>query len=300
MPSQAPDSFKSKLIERLREISRGAPSPIGFGRAPTMHPPALLMLAVLPRNETALAEAAVRAGADAIALRLHGAATEFLSQTGDLAAESTAIKDTVAALAGKAVVGLVIGSNGTMSPDCLPQLADLGVDFVAAYPHLTPAGFLELAHAGRLAILDHQGGATARGVNDLPIQAVLVRIERPADSPVTMTVLDAMSYRSAADGIHRPIIAFPSWKLVPGDLEPLKNAGIEGVALVGPQPDASAEAVEAAIRPYDELVTRLGKPNGRRVALTEPAVVLPRVAVPSEANGDEPDEDDDDARLGPG
>ena len=55
--------------------------------------------------------------------------------------------------------------------------------------------------------------------------------------------------------------------------------GIEGIALVGPEPEATAEAVEASIKPYHDVVTRLGKPTGRRVALAEPAVILPRVAV---------------------
>ena len=32
----------------------------------------------------------------------------------------------------------------------------------------------------------------------------------------------------------------------------------------GPEPDATAESVESAIRPYREVVTRLGKPVGRR------------------------------------
>jgi hypothetical protein len=109
-----------------------------------------------------------------------------------------------------------------------------------------------------------------------------------------MTVLDVATFRAAADGIHRPMVAFPSWKVATGDVEILKNAGIEGLALVGPEPDATPEALEAAIRPYADVVARLGKPVGRRVALAEPSVILPRVAAPStDAESDEPDEDDE-------
>ena len=224
-------------------------------------------------------------------MRLHGAGTDALKETGDFAADGQAVVAAVTMVGDRAIVGVVIGSNGTVNAEDLKKVTSSGVDFVATYPHLTPAAFLDLGLVGRFAILDQQGGTVARGVNDLSIQGVLLRTERPPDSPVEMTVLDVASMRGAADGIHRPIIAFPSWKLAPADLEILKNAGIEGVALVGPEPDATAEAVESWVRQYRDIVPRLGKPTGRRVALSEPAVILPR-AVPS--GGFEEDDDGED------
>jgi hypothetical protein len=294
MSTKAPEANKTKLIERLRQISRGAPAPIGFGRVAESTAPAMLLVAVLPRNELGLAQAALRAGVTVIAFRLCGAQTDLLKETGDLDAERQAILDAVKALGDQAVTGVIVGSNGSLDPSKLGALTELGVDFVAAYPHLMSAGFLELTSVGRIAILDHQGGQLARGINDLSIQAVLVRTERPADSPPTMTVLDVAAFRAAADGIHRPLIAFPSWKVAPEDVEILKNAGIEALALVGPSPDADEKTIEDTVRPYAEIVGRLGKPTGRRVALTEPAVILPRVAAPLGGDeGDEPDEDDE-------
>lgn len=284
----------SKLITRLREISRGAPAPIGFGRAPLAAAPAMLLLAVIPRNDVGIAEAAVRGGANAIALRICGAGTDLLRETGDVAAEAQVIRETQQAINERAIVGLIVGSNGALAAGQLAEVADLGVDFIAMYPHLTPAGFLELSTVGRIAILDHQGGSVARGINDLSIQAALVRLERPSDSPPEMSVLDVAAYRAVADVVHRPMIVFPSWKSVPDDLEVLKNAGIEGLAIVGPKPDATADEVEATIHPYREMVQRLGKPTGRRIALTEPAVILPRAAsAPGGEAVEEPDEDDE-------
>ena len=294
MPSTTQEALKSRLVERLRTISRGAPSPLGFGRSAPVSAPAMILLAVLPRNELALAEAAVRAGADAIALRLCGAVTDLLKETGDFAAEEAAIRETLAVLGDKTSVGIIVGSNGTLAPDQLAQIGGLGIDFLATYPHLTPAAFLELSDVGRVAILDQQGGNVVRGINDLSLQAVLVRTERPNDSPADMTVLDVATFRAAADSIHRPIVAFPSWKVVAADLEILKNAGIEGAALVGPSPDATAEQIEDEVGPFREVVARLGKPTGRRIALAEPAVILPRVAATIEVGeGEESDEDDE-------
>lgn len=284
---------KSKLIERLRQISRGAPAPIGFGRTSESTVPCMLLVAVLPRNELALAEAAVSGGADVVVFRINGAGTEFLAETGDLEKEGEAIKEAKAALGNRAVVGLIVGSNGNLSPNEVPKVAGLGLDFVAAYPHLTPANFLEVGEIGRVAILDQQGGQVSRGINDLSIQAALLRIDRPSDSPPEMTVLDVATYRGAADVIHRPIIVFPTWTMTPGDLEVLKNAGIEAVALVGPAPDADAEKVGGLVSPYRETVNRLGKPTGRRVALSEPAVILPRAAALADEDGDEEPEEDD-------
>jgi hypothetical protein len=293
MPSKALDESKSKLVDKLRQISRGAPAPLGFGRVAPTTARAIFLLAVLPRNDRELAEAAVRAGADAVALRVCGAGTDLLKETGDLAAEKLTIEETVIALRDRCIVGLVVGSNGAVATDELPKLVDVGVDFIAAYPHLTPANFLELTDLGRVAILDQQSGTAARGINDLSIQAVLLRTDRPGDSPAGMTVLDVATCRSAADVIHRPIVAFPSWTVSAQDVEVLKNAGIEGLALVGPEPDASAETVEASIRPYAEIVGRLGKPVGRRVALAEPQVILPRAAASADEADDEPDGDDE-------
>lgn len=294
MPTKATDSSKSKLVERLRLTSRGAPSPIGFGRVAGVSPRALTLLAVLPRNERDLAEAAVRAGADAVALRICGAGTELLKETGDLSAEAAVIREIVSELRDRAIVGIVIGSNGNVSAEDIKSVGEVGADFVAAYPHLTPATFLELDETGRVAIVDQQGGGAARGINDLSVQAVLLRTERPGDSPPFMTVLDVAMFRAAGDGIHRPIVVFPSWKVSPDDLEIVKNAGIEGIALVGPEPDATPETVEATIRPYSDVVGRLGKPLGRRVALAEPSVVLPRVAAPlADDEGEEADEGDE-------
>lgn len=289
-------STRSKLVERLRQISRGAPAPIGFGRASESAAPAMLLVVVLPRNELALAETAIAAGADAVVFRVNGAATEFLNETGDLAKEEPEIKAAITAIGDRAIVGLIVGSNGVLGQGDVPKVADIGVDFVAAYPHLIPANFLELSDVGRIAILDQTGGPTSRGINDLSLQGALIRIERPNDSPPEMTVLDVATYRAAADSIHRPIIVFPTWTMAPVDLEVLKNAGIEAIALVGPAPDADAEKVTGFVEPYRDVVQRLGKPSGRRVALAEPAVILPRVAaLAGEDDGDEeePDEEDE-------
>lgn len=289
-------SSKSKLIERLRQISRGAPAPIGFGRTSGSTAPAMMLAAILPRNDLALAEAAVDSGADVIIFRILGASTEFLAETGGRSDEEAVIKEAIAVIGDRAIPGLIVGSNGSLAASDVPTLPSLGVDFVASYPHLTPATFLELSDVGRVAILDQQGGQISRGINDLSIQGALLRIERPTDSPPEMTVLDVATYRGAADGIHRPIIVLPSWTLHPNDLEVLRNAGIEAVALVGPTPDADAVKIAEVIAPYREIVKRLGKPSGRRVALAEPTVILPRMA--SLGGGgvepdEEPDEDDD-------
>ena len=292
MPNTGRDQNKSKLIERLRQISRGAASPIGFGRAPEVNVPALMLVAVLPRNDAGLAIAAVRGGADVIALRICGAGTDLLQETGSLESEEAHLKEILDAVGDKAIVGLIIGSNGSLSSAEVQKTERLGVDFVAAYPHLIPAIFLELADIGRLAILDQQGGTLARGINDLSIQSAIVRIGRTSESPPQMTVADVANNRAAADTVHRPIIAFPSWDLSPSDLEVLRDAGIEGVALVGPKPDADETAVEALTRRYRETASKLGKPTGRRAALSEAPPILPRVT-PSIGQDDEgPDEDE--------
>src|SRR5579883_1813710 len=98
MSAKPAEGYKSKLLDRLRQISRGAAAPIGFGRAAEPSPPAMLLVAVLPRNDVSLAEAAVRAGADAVAFRVCGVGTDILKETGGVEAEGQAIADAVAAI----------------------------------------------------------------------------------------------------------------------------------------------------------------------------------------------------------
>ena len=62
--------------------------------------------------------------------------------------------------------------------------------------------------------------------------------------------------------------------------------------MVGPEPDADAEKIESTVAQFRDVVSRLGKPTGRRVALAEPAVILPRAAALAADESDESDEDD--------
>lgn len=73
----------SKLISKLKEISRGTASPLGFGRLQARNVPAMLVVASLGRNDPALAEAAIAAGADALELHLHGRLSEFIKKQED-------------------------------------------------------------------------------------------------------------------------------------------------------------------------------------------------------------------------
>ena len=72
MPHQQKESTSSRLVARLREISRGAPLPFGFvGRAQPRQTSAMILIASLSRNDSAMVEAAVAGGADAVLAHLH-------------------------------------------------------------------------------------------------------------------------------------------------------------------------------------------------------------------------------------
>src|SRR2546430_1131978 len=110
----ARDGFKSKLVEKLQTIAKGAPSQIGFGPVRKGDLSALILLAMLPRNDPALARAAIDNGIDAVALRLHGQAVDGLEETGDLAAERANV-EAVREIVGDVPLGVVVGTNGQIS-----------------------------------------------------------------------------------------------------------------------------------------------------------------------------------------
>lgn len=71
MPQQ-PKGTSSKLVARLRGISRGSPAPFGFvGQAQSRGTAAMLLIASLHQNDATLVTAAVEAGADAVLGHLH-------------------------------------------------------------------------------------------------------------------------------------------------------------------------------------------------------------------------------------
>ena len=279
----------SKLIGKLQGISRGVAAPIGFGRYPAQPLPAMLLLASLPRNEAALAEAAVTTGADALVGYLHEGQGD--ARFGGISEERSNLQ-AVLKVAGDRPVGVAIGGNGAITADELRDLAGMGVDFVAVAPHRAPAALLRLEEVGHVARLDgdHPGGLL-RGLNELNVDAVQLTLGRPDGSLAQLTIHDLASLRQLLDAVRRPILLPTAWAAQPADLAFLRDLGVEGLVLTRELLGDRPEDVRARVAEYRQAVDKLGPPVGRGRALGGRRVVLPRVTVRPEAEEEDDEED---------
>ena len=233
--AQQKQSTSSRLVARLRDISKGTPQPLGFvGRAQSSSAPAMLLVASLSKNEPALVTAAIEAGADAVLAHLHlGEPASPPKEEGEAApaqpeggpppdagaagagpgdeaqamepteAPTDGEEDAPAEAAGPAAekedvyfggmdeerdhlaemvkaagshpLGIVVGANGDLTTAELEEMARIGVDFVAVYPHRAPASLLSMETLGHVARLDpgYPGGPT-RGLAELELDAFAV------------------------------------------------------------------------------------------------------------------------------
>lgn len=274
-------------MERLREISRGAVGRIGFGvvTAAQKAAPALLLGVRLPRNASALAEAAVKGGADVVVASILGSGpgdTTF----GTLADERTAIKE-IARSADSAILGVSIGPSNTVSADSFRELVDLGVDFVSIHPHRAPVELLQVDRLGRVLRLDrHYSNGPLRGLNDIAVHAFEVEVSRPEGSIEGLSVHDLAACRQIAEGARRPVLFSTGVAPTEAFLGALRNLGIEGV-VYAPTTDIDPAALIDQVAAARRIIDGLGGSLGRSHALGEPAVVLPNLASVDDDEDDE-------------
>ena len=305
------ESTSSKLIGKLREISRGAPAPLGFGRAQAQRIQSMLLLVRLGRNEVGLAEAAVAAGADGLVCHLYGSrggpsrggeagqGDEAASgpetqqqevQFGGLAEERPNL-EAILKVAGGRPVGVAVGTAGATTTDELNELARMGIDFVAIHPQRAPATLLGIEALGHVVQLDREyPSGPLRGINELGIDAVELTIGRPENSLPQLTIHDLASFRQLIDSIRRPVLVPTVWAAQPGDLKFFHEVGVEALVLTPELLGEGPENVRARVAEYRQAIDNLPPPIGRGRALEGRRVVLPRVKVGA---GGEEEEDDD-------
>ena len=307
------ESTSSKLIGKVREISRGAPAPLGFGRAPAQRIQSMLLLVRLGRNEASLAEAAVAAGADALVCHLYGSRggpsrSGEASQGAEAApgpetqqqsevqfrglAEERPNLEAILKVARGRPVGVAVGTAGTITMDDLNELARMGIDFVAIHPQRAPATLLGIEALGHVVQLDREyPSGPLRGINELGIDAVELTIGRPDNSLPQLTIHDLANFRQLIDSIRRPVLVPTAWAAQASDLTFFHGVGVEALVLTPELLGEGPENVRARVAEYRQAIDRLPPPIGRGRALEGRRVVLPQVKV--QAGGEEEEDDDE-------
>lgn len=210
----------------------------------------------LPKNDVALAKAALDAGADALKVHIQVEHRASGTRFGSLAEEHASIEAIL--FISDRPVGLVPGAEHFATPDELARAADMGIDFIDAYTHHLPVRSLSTGLT-LMAALDHTfTSSDAAALHDMPfvhcIEASVVHAEgygRP------LTLADLVNYRQIAYAGPKPVIVPTQRAIAPDDVGRMAEAGVRGVILgavvTGVTPDGVAAAVRAFRRAVDGL-----------------------------------------------
>lgn len=243
-----------KLVEKMHSVSQATGTTIGFlgGRAPVQKPRPAALLVAVDVAETALAEAALKGGAD-------GLIVSNWTPSGGLGALKTA-------LGSKDVVwGVELAAAGG-GADALKQAAEAGAAFAILDPSAAARSLFEeiekfdIVAAVEMPTSD-MGLLLIRGQSLLPAQAGLLRPEMPARDVARMTVADYARLKLVVESLRFPVLLGLQAAPDEQDVSTLVHLGIAGLVLkgqggspqqLGAQVQALREALEKTPAPKED------------------------------------------------
>jgi len=236
----------SKFIDKLNQLSRAVPQPVGFRTTQPVSPkPRILLVASLAQADVEDLASYV-AGADAGLVPI----SELSSGVKTLQKVSRVVPDIPWG-------GWLKGSGRGE----IKQVVKAGCDFVVFPAANTSLALFQGDGVGKILEVESSLGAgLLRAVNELPADAVLIASEQGKGYFLTWHHL--MLFRRFADLLTKPLLVSIPLKVTASELQALWGAGVNGVVVevgVG-QP---AERLKELSRIIDELVPpsphRLGR-----------------------------------------
>lgn len=231
----------SRFIDKLNQISRGDPQPIGFrAQQPPLPKPKLQLVASLAQ-EGAADLADHMAGADAGLLRI----SKPSSVGKALLALSQAVPDIP--------WGGWLPASGQ---EGIKQIIKAGGDFLV-FPTTSPLATLENNELGRIiAVETSLNEGWLRAVNELPVDAVLIAPEEKEDYVLSWQHL--LLFCRFADLLTKPLLVPIPDKVTADELQALWEAGVDGVVarVTAGQPQDRLEKLHQAIDKLAPPATR--------------------------------------------
>ena len=252
----------SRLVQRIEQTGREAPSPMGFSRKARQ--PAAPAMVLLASCSSLQALAGLDSAADAVLLSL-----------GKLNAKAL---EEVASAVGDAPWGIRMGADGT---DTVPLLKEKGCDFIAFSSGQIPLEALQDDELGRLLLVPSDiEKEQAHTLEELPLDAVIC-----ADPlPEALTLEQLMTLAAQRGEIGRPfflpITSAPStW-----ELECLRDIGVDGLLL---------DLERADVQTLQVLRQRLLELPRRKARGDRPTPYIPRPPSASRQREQEPKPDEE-------
>ena len=225
-----------------------APRP---GRTEEMLRSGFGLLVSLPRNEAALARAALDAGADG--LKVHIGLEHFASglSTGSLDEEEDALREIVAL---GAPVGIVPGVGEEMADRAeMLRLAEIGIDFFDLYATDMPAWMLRISECPLSVMVAFSESCRPWGLvehveSESRPDLIEASIAAHEAYGTPLTAADISSYAAIAHRAEQPVIVPTQKSIRPDEVGTLIDAGVAGLLIgavvTGTETDTLAAATE--------------------------------------------------------
>lgn len=186
----------------------------------------LALIASLPHNDLAYAQAALRGGAHA--LKVHFGLTHRAS--GQVAPTLHAQRDLIPRLrdlAPELPIGAVLGSDVSQVEESLDLAGELGIDFISGYAHALPASIFEADVEVLLAFDDRMPLEWAAALPDGAMLEASVVPHAEYGQPLTAADLLVLGRLRATTSA--PLIVPTQKRLTAGDLRVLQRLGVDAV-----------------------------------------------------------------------
>ncbi len=260
----------SRFIDKLNQISRAEPQPIGFRTKQPSSPKPKLQLVASLAQEGAEDLADHIAGADAGLLRI----SKPSSGGKALRALSQAVPDIP--------WGGWLPASGQGG---IKQIMKAGGDFLV-FPAASPLATLENSELGRIIEVETSlSEGWLRAVNELPVDAVLIAPEEKEDYVLSWQHL--LLFRRFADLLTKPLLVPIPDKVTADELQALWEAGVDGVVarVTAGQPQDRLEELR-------QVIDKLAFPSTRPREKVEP--LIPHISQEPEIVTAEEEEEEED------
>jgi hypothetical protein len=217
------------------------------------------LLVSLPRNEVALAEAALRGGARGLKVHLNVHHAASGTQFGAFEEERDVLTQ-IAQLAKTydASVGVVPGGAPFADENEFAQLAKIGVDYFDAYTADAPVWTLSQNHLDKM-LAAHHGASMAflQSLEKLGMQLCEASILPHEQYGQPLRVFDVALYGEICRALKTPVIVPTQKKILPSEISVLRDAGVKalliGAVVTGDQADSIKKATTEFAREIDKL-----------------------------------------------
>lgn len=216
-----------------------------------------VLMVSLPKNDPALAEAAVKAGAQC--LKVHVNCHHFASDTrfGSWSEEKAVISEILSVM-GDIPLGIVTGEATQPSVQDLEEICHSGIDFWDLFCRFTPPEYLDLPNLGRMVAIDSSWEPwLVESLGELGVNVIESSIIPRDLYRSELNLEDVARYKRLAKASPMPILIPTQKAIKPEQVGSLRKAGAAGITIgavvTGLEKQSLADATAAFRSAIDRL-----------------------------------------------